>query len=175
MPARDEQRVHSTHTSSITRICIGCPRSRAFLAEGTRRAYVWHHVHANITPNRPYSVQAGNLTANQSAWRWRIAGSALADPAQRRLGRPGREVLAITPGTAGAVLMVTLPARNADHGSFLPTSTGHGHRASVARARLLGGDAQAALARRIRRRRSAARSSSFRPPQTPYFSGRDSA
>ena len=34
---------------------------------------------------------------------------------------------------------------------------------------------QAALARRIRRRRSAARSSSFRPPQTPYFSGRDSA
>ena len=39
------------------------------------------------------------------------------------------------------------------------------------------GDAgrQAALARRILRRRSAARSSSFRPPQTPYFSGRDSA
>ena len=34
---------------------------------------------------------------------------------------------------------------------------------------------QAALARRIRRRRSAARSSSFRPPHTPYFSGRDSA
>jgi len=35
--------------------------------------------------------------------------------------------------------------------------------------------AQAALARRIRRRRSAARSSSLRPPQTPYFSGRASA
>lgn len=30
---------------------------------------------------------------------------------------------------------------------------------------------QAALARRIRRRRSEARSSSFRPPQVPYFSG----
>jgi putative phosphoribosyl transferase len=35
--------------------------------------------------------------------------------------------------------------------------------------------AQAALARRIRRRRSAARSSSLRPPQVPYFSGRDTA
>ena len=34
---------------------------------------------------------------------------------------------------------------------------------------------QAALARRIRRRRSAERSSSFRPPQVPYFSGRVSA
>ena len=30
---------------------------------------------------------------------------------------------------------------------------------------------QAAFARRIRRRRSEARSSSFRPPQVPYFSG----
>ena len=35
--------------------------------------------------------------------------------------------------------------------------------------------AQAALARRIRRRRSDERSSSFRPPQVPYFSGRETA
>ena len=34
---------------------------------------------------------------------------------------------------------------------------------------------QAAFARRIRRRRSAERSSSFRPPQVPYFSGRATA
>ena len=34
---------------------------------------------------------------------------------------------------------------------------------------------QAAFARRIRRRRSEARSSSFRPPQVPYFSGREIA
>ena len=34
---------------------------------------------------------------------------------------------------------------------------------------------QAALARRIRRRRSEARSSSFRPPQVPYFSGLEMA
>ena len=33
----------------------------------------------------------------------------------------------------------------------------------------------AALARRIRRRRSAERSSSFSPPQVPYFSGRETA
>jgi hypothetical protein len=34
---------------------------------------------------------------------------------------------------------------------------------------------QAAFARRILRRRSEARSSSFKPPQVPYFSGRDTA
>ena len=34
---------------------------------------------------------------------------------------------------------------------------------------------QAAFARRMRRRRSAERSSSFSPPQVPYFSGRDTA
>jgi putative phosphoribosyl transferase len=34
---------------------------------------------------------------------------------------------------------------------------------------------QAALARRMRRRRSAERSSSLSPPQVPYFSGRDTA
>jgi len=37
------------------------------------------------------------------------------------------------------------------------------------------GDTYAALARRILRRRSEARSSSFRPPQVPYFSGRETA
>ena len=33
----------------------------------------------------------------------------------------------------------------------------------------------AALARRMRRRRSAERSSSFKPPHVPYFSGRETA
>jgi hypothetical protein len=36
-------------------------------------------------------------------------------------------------------------------------------------------DAQAALARRMRRRRSAERSSSFSPPHVPYFSGLETA
>ena len=39
----------------------------------------------------------------------------------------------------------------------------------------VGREPQAALARRIRRRRSEARSSSFRPPQVPYFSGLEMA
>lgn len=38
-----------------------------------------------------------------------------------------------------------------------------------------GRSGQAALARRIRRRRSDARSSSFKPPHVPYFSGREIA
>jgi hypothetical protein len=42
-------------------------------------------------------------------------------------------------------------------------------------ARAVGREHQAALARRIRRRRSEARSSSFRPPQVPYFSGLEMA
>jgi hypothetical protein len=42
-------------------------------------------------------------------------------------------------------------------------------------ARGVGRERQAALARRIRRRRSEARSSSFRPPQVPYFSGLEMA
>jgi hypothetical protein len=42
-------------------------------------------------------------------------------------------------------------------------------------ARGVGREHQAALARRIRRRRSEARSSSFRPPQVPYFSGLEMA
>jgi len=44
--------------------------------------------------------------------------SALADPGHRRLGPlslTGRKVLAITPGAAGAVVVMALPAWNADH------------------------------------------------------------
>jgi len=43
-------------------------------------------------------------------------GSALADPAERRLGPfGGRLMLAVAPGTAGAFLVMVLPARDADH------------------------------------------------------------
>src|ERR1700722_10642925 len=49
--------------------------------------------------------------------------SALADPAQRRLGPRGgrfsrRLVLAVAPGAAGAVLVMVLPGRYADHGPY---------------------------------------------------------
>ena len=129
--------------------------------------------------------------------------SALADPGHRRLGLTGRKVLAITPGAAGAVVVMALPPWNADHAPifplFFPLSLA-GRMKSAPRPGLAGTGlrrglrdwldvcdglryreeadrqaCQAALARRIRRRRSAARSSSFRPPHTPYFSGRDSA
>src|SRR5690348_3291526 len=51
--------------------------------------------------------------------------SALAEPAERglpgrSLGRSGRRlVLAVTPGAAGALLMLPLPARDADHPSIV--------------------------------------------------------
>jgi hypothetical protein len=78
---------------------------------------------------------------------------ALADPAQLRLGRWLRRlVLTIAPGAARAPLVLLDSAVRAHH--------------EDGRA-----PAQAALARRIRRRRSDERSSSFRPPQVPYFSG----
>ena len=84
-------------------------------------------------------------------------------------------MLAVTPGAARAVLVVLVPACRADHGAILrlqrkPARDRDGP--WLAAADRLG---QAALARRIRRRRSDARSSSFRPPQVPYFSGREIA
>jgi hypothetical protein len=104
---------------------------------------------------------------------------ALADPAQRGLGLgrglPRRKVLAITPGAAGAVVVVAIPAGDADHKTSSISKTGHGPKVRGPPQELTRLRAQAALARRIRRRRSAARSSSFSPPQTPYFSGRDKA
>jgi hypothetical protein len=63
-------------------------------------------------------------------------------------------MLAVTPGTTAALLMSLSPTAWADHGP----------------GRICAG-AQAALARRMRRRRSEERSSSFRPPHVPYFSG----
>jgi hypothetical protein len=96
----------------------------------------------------------------------RPASSALADPAKYRLRRLGTLLmLAIAPGTAGAFLMVLIAAWQADH---VPNCLSPGDGRVIGQA---GASGQAALARRIRRRRSDERSSSFRPPQVPYFSG----
>jgi hypothetical protein len=81
------------------------------------------------------------------------ASLALPDPAEAGLGLRRGLMLAVAPGATAALLVVLSPAPRADHG--------------VARSE----SAQAALARRMRRRRSDERSSSFRPPQVPYFSG----
>jgi hypothetical protein len=56
-------------------------------------------------------------------FRWR-GRSALADPAERRLGLRRRRlrrrlVLAVTPRAAGAVVVMPLPARKADHVSIV--------------------------------------------------------
>ncbi len=98
-------------------------------------------------------------------------GLTLPDPAHGWLGleRGRRLVLAVTPGAAlaGGVLLPT--AASADHGLILtrlvpakPPGRCGG---------IVAGQAALALARRIRLRRSAERSSSFKPPHVPYFSG----
>jgi hypothetical protein len=82
----------------------------------------------------------------------------LPHPAHYRLAleRGRRLVLAVTPGTTLAGLVFLASARSADHRPILAVRD---HQAALV------------LARRIRLRRSADRSSSFNPPQVPYFSG----
>src|ERR1700683_2513924 len=46
------------------------------------------------------------------------AVSALPDPAERRLGLRRRLMLGVAPGAAGALLVVALPPRNADHALY---------------------------------------------------------
>jgi hypothetical protein len=51
------------------------------------------------------------------------AASALPDPAERRLGPAGRRIrrrlmLALAPGAARAVLVMAVPARDADHALY---------------------------------------------------------
>jgi uncharacterized membrane protein YcfT len=60
---------------------------------------------------------------------------ALPDPAQRRLDRVlarvlRGQVLAVAPGAAGAILVVPLAARNADHGLIVASSGRRGGRES---------------------------------------------
>jgi len=60
--------------------------------------------------------------------------------------------------------MLLSTAALADHGLILAHPTSTGRAASLGQAALV-------FARRIRLRRSADRSSSFKPPHVPYFSG----
>ena len=193
MPAHDEHRVRNTHLCRITYLSLVCPAKVG-------------HGSGNLGHVDGYSGR-GRKSCNGLA----SAGPALplADPAQRRLHRlPARvlrgQVLAVAPGAAGAVPVMPLAARNADHplivalsrcrvvaearkaetGEVVTLVTPHRLRSmgewyaeSGQADRLRRADAAgyAAFARRIRRRRSAERSSSFRPPQVPYFSGRATA
>ena len=135
MPAPYEQGVRRAHRTSITRSCAACPSGPRHRGRRTRGRLVWHHVPANVCIRRAYSAPLEN-TKNVTGSRCpglrglgRPPGlmvllsagqrrSALADPGHRRLGPlslTGRKVLAITPGAAGAVVVMALPAWNADH------------------------------------------------------------
>lgn len=141
---------------------IGCAqRGRTHLSPTRRGRDAGSHVTSQPRAFRAYSVHRH---------------SALPDPADPGLGHRVRgPVLAITPGPARAVLVVPLAAGQADHGSIVPfRRAGCVTNPRFGRWRALA-PGQAALARRIRRRRSADRSSSLSPPQVPYFSGRPTA
>ena len=94
----------------------------------------------------------------------------LSDPAHRRfsLQNSGRLVLAVAPGAALAGAMLLPTAALADHDVILAHWPGALPGAAPRRSP---GQAAFVFARRIRLRRSADRSSSFKPPHVPYFSG----
>ena len=75
-------------------------------------------------------------------------------------------MLAVAPGTTPAGGMLMLTAASADHVLIVPDRI-----PGQAPARRTHSQAAFAFARLIRLRRSAERSSSFKPPQVPYFSG----
>jgi len=176
-------------------------RRGALDAHGWWQPRAGRHYSVRAVPFSKVLVSPGPRQPVWSARSWADwSRSALADPVQRapvprRLRQRGkREVLAITPGASRAVLVVLAAAGQADHLTIVagrgvcrgrpqcsvPTDQGQLIWAQLIRASqsdpadLVRPD-QAAFARRIRRRRSEARSSSFRPPQVPYFSGREIA
>ena len=105
MTTHDEQRVRNTHLSRITYFGPVCPAQASHVRANLSRT-------AGIPPGVVFSC---NFTV-----------SALPHPTERRLrGLPrvlGRQVLAVAPGAAGAVLMVPLAARDADHGLIVPAA-----------------------------------------------------
>ena len=103
----DEQWVRNTHYSRITCNGPGCPGQ-------------FRHVDSANANRRRH--ECGNRAGPQ-AIPGTARGSALADPAERRFGPGGgrfgrRLVLAVAPGATGAVLVMVLPARYADHGPY---------------------------------------------------------
>jgi hypothetical protein len=111
VPAHDEHRVRNTHLCRITYLSLVCPAKVG-------------HGSGNLGHVRGYSGR-GRKSCNGLA----SAGPALAlaDPAQRRLHRvPARvlrgQVLAVAPGAAGAVPVMPLAARNADHALIVALS-----------------------------------------------------
>ena len=103
MPAHDEHGIRNTHLSRITYFGPVCPATVS---------------HADGNPRPLAAIPASVVTLRSHSSRLRALP--LPDPAQRRLHRClagilGRQVLAVAPGAARAVLMVPLAAGDADH------------------------------------------------------------
>ncbi len=106
MPSHDEQRVRNAHYARIT--CNGPPCPGSVRHVDGAKGHIRRHTR-------------GNMPAPAL-----IPGLALAEPAERRLGIPipfRRLVLAVAPGAARALLVVPLPARDADHGLHCAAQT----------------------------------------------------
>jgi hypothetical protein len=127
VPTHDEQRVRNSHYDSITCNDLECPGNVRHV-DGPKR-HIRRHAVGNMRARAaipaPYVVLMSS--AARGAGR-RPSGrvSALPDPAEQRLGRGLRRrlMLAVAPGAAGALLVVALPARDADHVSIVRPSRG---------------------------------------------------
>jgi hypothetical protein len=112
VPAHDEHGVRNTHLCRITYLCLVCPAKVG-------------HGSGNFWGVAGYSGSGRKSCNGLASLPW----LALADPAQRRFGRVSArvlrwQVLAVAPGAAGAVLVMPLAARNADHRSSLSRTYG---------------------------------------------------
>jgi len=129
VPAHDEQRVRNAHDSTITRNRTCCPGYVRHV-DGAD-VHMLGHMPGNRADRAPIPVPGpppappalpapGRIPRRRRFARRTCGQSALADPAERRLGAGGqrfrrRLVLAVAPRAARAVLMMVLPAWNADH------------------------------------------------------------
>jgi hypothetical protein len=117
VPAPDEQRVRNTHEARITCNEPDCPGSVRHV-DGAK-GHIRGHTRGNVPGSGSYSRLASRFPD-------RDLPLTLAEPAERGLGsrlRSGlagrRHVLAVTPGAPGALLVLPLPARDADHVSIV--------------------------------------------------------
>jgi hypothetical protein len=122
VPSHDEERVRNTHFTTIT--CNGpdCPGNVRYV-DGAKD-HIRRHTRGNkgrATAYSPFSRLGRPVWVSPS----RFPRLALAEPAERRLGRGHRRIggrrlmLAVAPGAARALLVASPSARDADHASIV--------------------------------------------------------